>query len=303
MTIRFDGRVVLITGAGGGLGRAHALEFARRGAKVVVNDPGGDLSGTGTSSQAAQDVVAEITEMGGEAMANGASVTDQDAVGHMIEEIMSAYGRIDILVNNAGILRDKSFGKMTLEDFDLVLDVHLRGAAYVTHAVWPIMKAQKYGRIVMTASSTGLYGNFGQTNYGAAKLGQVGFMNSLKLEGAKDNIRINTIVPIAATRMTISLFPKQMLDLFRPELVSPAVMLLAGEDAPNGEIICAAAGHFSKAHMVETDGVSLGPDVTAEMLAKNWDSIVDTNNQQPFEMGARQTEKFAMKAMTTVNKG
>ncbi len=303
MTIRFDGRVALVTGAGGGLGRAHALEFSRRGAKVVVNDPGGAVDGVGTSASAAQNVVDEIRRIGGEAIASNASVMDRDAVKHMVDEVMAAYGRIDILVNNAGILRDKSFAKMTLEDFDLVLDVHLHGTAYVTHAIWPIMEAQRYGRIVMTASSTGLYGNFGQANYGVAKLGQVGFMNTLKLEGARNNIHVNTIVPIAATRMTESLFPKQMLGLFRPELVSPAVMLLAGENAPNGEIICAAAGHFSKAHIVETEGVTLGPDVTAEMLAENWAALADTREQQPFEMGARQTEKFAMKAMAAINKG
>ncbi|GEQ98013.1 3-oxoacyl-ACP reductase [Iodidimonas gelatinilytica] len=303
MAIRFDGRVAIVTGAGGGLGRSHALEFARRGAKVVVNDLGGSVDGSGGSSDAANAVVEEIKAAGGEAIANGSSVTDRDGVARLVAEAMDAFGRIDILVNNAGILRDKSFAKMSMDDFQLVVDVHLMGAANCAHAVWPVMKQQKYGRIVMTASSSGLYGNFGQTNYGAAKLGQAGLMNTLKLEGAKDNIHTNAIVPIAATRMTEDLFPPQLLELFRPELVSPAVMLLAGEDAPNGEIICAGAGHFAKAQIVESEGAYLGAEATAETLAARWDDIVDMRGQQPFEMGAKQTEKFAMKAMAALKKG
>lgn len=246
MTIRFDGRVAIVTGAGGGLGRSHALELARRGASVVVNDLGGSVDGSGGSSDAAKAVVDEIHVLGGKAIANGSSVTDEAGVARLMSETMEAYGRIDILINNAGILRDKSFAKMSLDDFRLVVDVHLMGAAICSHAVWPIMKQQKYGRIVMTSSSSGLYGNFGQTNYGAAKLGQVGLMNTLKLEGAKDNIHVNAIVPIAATRMTEDLFPPQLLDLFRPELVTPAVMLLAGEDAPNGRLSALAPGILPK---------------------------------------------------------
>ena len=206
---------------------------------------------------------------------------------------MDAFGRIDILVNNAGILRDKSFHKMSLDDFDLVVQVHLLGAGYCSHAVWPIMRDQGYGRIVMTSSSTGLFGNFGQANYGAAKLAQVGLMNTLKLEGAKYNVRVNSLVPIAATRMTEGLMPDQVFELFQPELVSPAVMILAHENAPTGEIIAAGAGHFAKAHMVETQGITVGTDVTAEDLAARWSELVNTEGQEPFEMGGKHTEKFA----------
>lgn len=303
MDIRFDGRVAIVTGAGGGLGRSHALELARRGAKLVINDLGGSVAGEGGSSEAAEKVVAEIEEMGGEAIANGASVTDGRAVDQMVAQALEAFGRIDILINNAGILRDRSFAKMSREDFDAVLDVHLHGAAYCTHAVWPVMKEQNYGRIVMTGSSTGLYGNFGQTNYGAAKLGQVGFMHTLKLEGAKNNIRCNAIVPIAATRMTEALFPPQLLELFRPELVTPAVMVLAGEEAPSGEILCAGAGHFAKAHIVETEGAYIGADATAEDVAVHLEQIRDTSRQQPYEMGGKQTEKFAQKALEAMKRG
>ncbi|GAK33600.1 peroxisomal multifunctional enzyme type 2 [alpha proteobacterium Q-1] len=303
MTIRFDGRVAIVTGAGGGLGRSHALELARRGASVVVNDLGGSVDGSGGSSDAAKAVVDEIHVLGGKAIANGSSVTDEAGVARLMSETMEAYGRIDILINNAGILRDKSFAKMSLDDFRLVVDVHLMGAAICSHAVWPIMKQQKYGRIVMTSSSSGLYGNFGQTNYGAAKLGQVGLMNTLKLEGAKDNIHVNAIVPIAATRMTEDLFPPQLLDLFRPELVTPAVMLLAGEDAPNGQIISAGAGHFAKAHIVETEGVYLGAGASPEGLRDQWDDLVACDQQQALEMGSKHTEKFAMKALAAMKKG
>jgi len=193
VTIRFDGKVAIVTGAGGGLGRSHALDLARRGAKVVVNDLGGSVDGTGGSSDAAQKVVAEITSAGGTAIANGASVTDDAGVAHLVKQTMDAFGRIDILIANAGILRDKSFAKMELKDFEAVMDVHVMGTVKPAKALWQIMRDQQYGRIVVTTSSTGLYGNFGQTNYGCAKLGLVGFMNTLKLEGAKDNIRVNAI--------------------------------------------------------------------------------------------------------------
>ncbi len=295
--LRFDGRVVIVTGAGRGLGRAHALEFARRGAKVVVNDLGAALDGSGGSSQAAAEVVREIKEMGGEAVANGSSVTDRAGVERLVRDATDAFGRIDVLINNAGILRDRSFAKVTLDDFEAVVDVHLMGAVHCTHAVWPIMKAQGYGRIVFTSSSTGLYGNFGQTNYGAAKLGLVGFMNTLKIEGAKDDIRVNTIVPIAATRMTEALFPPELLELFRPELVSPAVAFLAHEKAPTGEILCAGGGHFARAQMVESEGVTLGGGASAETIAARWPEIADMRGAEGFEMGAKQTEKFARRAM------
>src|SRR5271156_6746592 len=220
MSIRFDGKVAIVTGAGGGLGRAHALEFAKRGAKVVVNDLGGSLDGSGGNSEAAEKVVAEITAAGGEAIANGASVSDDAGVAHLVKQAMDKWGRIDVLIANAGILRDKSFSKMELKDFEAVVTVHLMGTVKPAKAVWEIMKAQGYGRIVVTTSSTGLYGNFGQTNYGAAKLSLVGFMNSLKLEGDKDNIKVNAICPVAATRMTENLMPQQMLEMLKPDYVT-----------------------------------------------------------------------------------
>ncbi|MBK5911682.1 3-oxoacyl-ACP reductase [Rhodothalassium salexigens] len=296
MTLRFDGRVAIVTGAGGGLGRAHALELARRGAKLVVNDLGADVDGAGGSSDAADAVVEEIRAMGGEAIANGASVCDRDGVAYLVEQTLDRFGRIDILVNNAGVLRDRSFHKMTLDDLDFVLDVHLRGAAYCSHAVWPVMRDQGYGRIVMTSSSTGLYGNFGQANYGAAKLGQVGLMNTLKLEGAKYDIRVNALVPIAATRMTEGLMPEQIYDLFQPDLVTPALVVLAHEDAPNGEIVSAGAGHFAKAHMVETPGVTLGAHASAEDVKAAWTELVSNQGQEPLEQGGKHTEKYATRA-------
>src|ERR1700760_1965520 len=258
MTISFDGKVAIVTGAGGGLGRCHALELAKRGAKVVINDLGGSLDGTGGNSAAAEKVVAEIKAAGGEAIANGASVSDDAGVAHLVKETMDAFGRIDVLIANAGILRDKSFGKMELKDFTAVMDVHLLGTVKPCKAVWEIMKTQKYGRIVVTTSSTGLYGNFGQTNYGAAKLSLVGFMNTLKLEGAKDNVKVNAICPVAGTRMTENLMPPEVLAMLKPEYVTPAVVFLAGEDAPTGTILTAAAGVFAAAQIVETDGVNLG---------------------------------------------
>src|SRR5665213_3315577 len=232
MTIRYDGKVVIVTGAGGGLGRAHALDFAKRGAKVVINDLGGAVDGTGGNSAAAEAVVKEITDAGGTAIANGASVTDDAGVAHLIKQTMDAWGRIDVIIANAGILRDKSFTKMEIKDFEAVMNVHLMGTVKPAHAIWPIMRAQKYGRIVVTTSSTGLYGNFGQTNYGAAKLSLVGFMNSLKLEGEKNNIHINAICPVAATRMTEALMPPAILEQLKPEYVTPGVVYLCSEEAP-----------------------------------------------------------------------
>src|ERR1700684_422346 len=270
MTIRFDERVVIVTGAGGGLGRAHALEFAKRGAKVVVNDLGGSVDGTGGNSAAAEAVVKEITEAGGTAIANGAAVTDDAGVAHLIKQTMDTWGRIDVLIANAGILRDKSFAKMELKDFEAVINVHLMGTVKPAKAVWEIMKSQSYGRIVVTTSSTGLYGNFGQTNYGAAKLSLVGFMNSLKLEGAKDNIRVNALCPVAATRMTENLMPPAVVEMLKPEFVTPAVIYLASEDAPTGFIMSAAAGVFAAAQIVETDGINLGHTASADDVAANF---------------------------------
>ncbi len=288
-TIRFDGKVAIVTGAGGGLGRCHALELARRGAKVVINDLGASMDGSGGNSAAALSVVKEIEAMGGEAIANGSSVADATGVKKMIDDTMSKWGRIDIIIANAGILRDKSFGKMTIEDIDLVLAVHLRGSFLPIHGAWEIMKAQNYGRIVVTTSSTGLYGNFGQANYGAAKLGVVGMMNSLKIEGAKNNIRINTVCPVAATRMTQGLMSEQALDALKPDYVTPGVINLVKDDAPSGMILSAGAGAFSMARIVETRGafVGQGDDLTAEAVAAKWAEITDTAKTLPaFQSGA-----------------
>jgi NAD(P)-dependent dehydrogenase (short-subunit alcohol dehydrogenase family) len=292
MAISFAGKVAIVTGAGGGLGRCHALELARRGARVVINDLGGALDGSGGNSAAAEKVVAEIKAAGGEAIANGASVSDDAGVAHLVKQTMDAFGRIDILVANAGILRDKSFGKMELKDFEAVMAVHLMGTVKPAKAIWPIMKEQAYGRIIVTTSSTGLYGNFGQTNYGAAKSSLVGFMHSLKLEGAKDNIRVNAICPVAATRMTENLLPPAIQEMLKPEYVSPAVSYLASEDAPTGVILTAAAGVFAAARMEETDGVNLGHTATAEDIAANWEQIADWSTAKAFGQGGEQNAKF-----------
>jgi NAD(P)-dependent dehydrogenase (short-subunit alcohol dehydrogenase family) len=275
MSISFADQVAIVTGAGGGLGRCHALELARRGAKVVINDLGGTMDGSGGSSDAAEAVVAEIKAMGGEAIANGGSVSDRAGAQSMVDDAMNAWGRVDVLINNAGILRDKSFSKMTLDDFEMVVNVHLMGAAYCSHAVWPIMRAQSYGRILMTTSPSGLYGNFGQTNYGAAKMGQVGLMNSMKIEGAKNNIHTNSIAPVAATRMTENLMPEEVLEKLGPELVTPAAIFLVSEEAPNGVILQAQGGQYSLAAVVENNGVNLGVDATADDVASSYEAIVD----------------------------
>ena len=275
MSISFADQVAIVTGAGGGLGRCHALELARRGAKVVINDLGGTMDGSGGSSDAAEAVVAEIKAMGGEAIANGGSVSDRAGAQSMVDDAMNAWGRVDVLINNAGILRDKSFSKMTLEDFEIVVNVHLMGSVYCSHAVWPIMREQNYGRILMTTSPSGLYGNFGQTNYGAAKMGQVGLMNSMKIEGAKNNIHTNSIAPVAATRMTENLMPEEVLEKLGPELVTPAAIFLVSEEAPNGVILQAQGGQYSLAAVVENNGVNLGVDATADDVASSYEAIVD----------------------------
>jgi NAD(P)-dependent dehydrogenase (short-subunit alcohol dehydrogenase family) len=292
MAISFKDKVAIVTGAGGGLGRAHALHLAKLGAKVVVNDLGGSLDGSGGNSEASEKVVAEIKAAGGTAIANGASVSDDAGVAHLVKQTMDAFGRIDVLIANAGILRDKSFGKMEIKDFTAVMDVHLLGTVKPCKAVWEIMKAQGYGRIVVTTSSTGLYGNFGQTNYGAAKLSLVGFMNSLKLEGAKDNIKVNAVCPVAATRMTEALMPPNVLEMLKPEFVSPAIAYLASDDAPTGMIITAAAGAFAAAQIVETDGVNLGHDATADDIAAHFAAITDWTTAKPYGQGGEQNMKF-----------
>ena len=297
MTISFKDKVVIVTGAGGGLGRSHSLEFAKRGAKVVVNDLGGSVDGSGGSSDAANNVVKEITEAGGVAIPNGSSVTDDDGVKNMVDQTMDEFGRLDILINNAGILRDRSFTKMTMEDFTLVTDIHLMGSVKPTKMVWEIMKEQNYGRILVTTSSTGLYGNFGQSNYGAAKLGVVGFVNTLKLEGQKYNINCNVLCPVAYTRMTENLMPPEAEQLLTPGSVTPAVIYLSSENGPTGTILCAGAGVYSVAKIMESDGENLGLEASAEDLEKNWDKISDFSEAKPFFNGGEQTGKVLEKAM------
>lgn len=285
----FSGRVAIVTGAGGGLGRLHALALAARGAKVLVNDLGGAVDGSGGSVGAAQRVVDEIRAAGGEALANGASVTDFAAVQAMVQQAADAWGRVDILVNNAGILRDKSFAKMAMEDFRLVVEVHLMGAAHCCKAVWPLMQAQGYGRIVMTTSSTGLYGNFGQSNYGAAKLAQVGLMQTLAIEGAKHHIHVNALAPTAATRMTEGLMPPEVLAALQPEAVVPAMLVLAHESAPTRTILCAGAGGFEAAHITLTEGLFLGTgDTVPETLAARLSEVLDRHGEQVPGSGAAQ---------------
>ena len=290
MSIRLDGRVAIVTGAGRGLGRAHALALAQRGARVLVNDLGG---ADGVSANA-EEVVTEIHAAGGEAMANGASVADWEQVQAMTRQVLDAWGRVDILVNNAGILRDKSFLKMTMEEFRLVIDVHLMGTAYCTKAVWESMREQAYGRIVMTSSSTGLYGNFGQTNYGAAKMAMVGMMNTLHLEGAKYNIRVNCLAPAAGTAMTEGLIPEAVFQMLSPESVSPGVVYLASEEAPSRTVLCAGGGSFAVYKGFETEGVNLAPEqLDADGVATAWPAITRQEGMRELQGGFEQTEKFA----------
>ena len=283
MTINFENQVAIVTGAGGGLGRQHALELGRRGARVVVNDLGGDVDGSGGSVSAAELVSQEIIDNGGQAIANGASVSDIDSVQNMIDQTMATWGRIDILVNNAGILRDKTFSKLEVSNWHAVLDVHLNGSMNCSKLVWPIMTQQNYGRIVMTTSTSGLFGNFGQSNYGAAKLGLVGFMNTLRFEGAKYNIHTNSIAPIAATRMTLSLPGfEDSAERLAPELVTPAVVFLCSQQAPNGRIIQAAGGRYYSADVRENSGVELGANAKAEDIEANINEILDMSSNVGF---------------------
>ena len=298
MSIRYDGKVAIVTGSGQGLGRSHAIELAKRGAKVVINDLGGAKDGTGGSSDAALSVVAEIEALGGEAIANGANVANYDEVQAMVKQTMDKWGRVDILVNNAGILRDKSFTKGGLDDFQLVVDVHLMGTVNCTKACWDVMRDQGYGRVVVTTSSSGLYGNFGQSNYGSAKMGVIGFMNTLVQEGAKYDVRVNALAPTAGTRMTEGLIPEEAFALLTPETVTPAVLYMVSEDAPNKTIMCAGAGAYSVAKIIETDGVWLSPeDQTPEGIAANWAAITSPEGEVQPQAGFEQTVKFTGKAM------
>jgi NAD(P)-dependent dehydrogenase (short-subunit alcohol dehydrogenase family) len=289
----FEGKVAVVTGAGGGLGRAHAIEYAKRGAKGGVNDLGGGVDGSGEST-AAERVVAEIRAMGGEAVANMASVADREGAKSIVDDAVKHFGRIDILVNNAGILRDKTFKKMTLDDFDLVMQVHLTGTAYVTHAAWPLMLEQNYGRIVFTSSGSGIYGNFGQSNYGAAKMGMLGLMNVLALEGASRNVRVNCLAPGAATRMTATVPGRAPIDLENPPperspfRVSPAVLYLTCEEAPSGVVLNASGGRFSRAQVFVNEGVGLGVDGGFEDLLPMSEQLLDMGNAKPRVRQARQ---------------
>ena len=297
MTFRYDNRVAIVTGAGNGLGRSHALGLAARGAKVIVNDLGGAVDGSGSHLSTAETVVEEIRAAGGEAIANGANVTQADEVEAMVQSAIDKWGRVDILVNNAGILRDKSFSKMSLDDFRLVLDVHLMGAAICSKAVWDLMKEQQYGRIVMTSSSSGIYGNFGQSNYGAAKMGVVGLMNVLHLEGAKYGIRVNALSPTAATRMTEGLIDPEALELMTVESVTAGLLYLVGDEAPARLVLCAGAGGYAATRIYETDGICLSPEEqTPENIALNIEHILDTSRQTMLQQGADQTIKFIARA-------
>ncbi|MBT5072985.1 MAG: SDR family NAD(P)-dependent oxidoreductase [Kordiimonadaceae bacterium] len=287
MTINLTGQVAIVTGAGAGLGRAYAMALAERGASVIVND----LSG-------AETVVQQIIESGGTAIANDGNVTSPEDMMRMADQAMEEYGRIDILVSNAGILRDKTFAKLALDDFKAVIDVHLMGSINATKAVLPAMQQANYGRIIMVSSSSGVYGNFGQSNYGAAKMGIVGLMNTLKLELSKNNIHVNTLVPIAATQMTEDLMPAEALATLKPELVSPAVIFMSANDAPNGEIISAGAGSFSRIRVVESEGVYLGENASAEMITENWSEITNPLGERSLTSGPEHSLKFVSKAIT-----
>jgi NAD(P)-dependent dehydrogenase (short-subunit alcohol dehydrogenase family) len=292
MTIRFDNRVAIVTGAGNGLGRAHALLLASRGAKVVVNDPGGAVDGKGGGHAAADKVVDEIKKAGGQAVANYDSVADAKAAANIVKTAVDSFGTVDIVVNNAGVLRDKTFHNMTVEDFDFVVKVHFLGTAYVTRAAWPILRAKAYGRVVVTSSNSGIYGNFGQSNYAGAKLAVVGFMNALRLEGQKYNIMVNALAPVAGTRMTESLMTPEVLEKLRPEYVSPMVAYLCSEQCQRtGEIWSAGAGYFARIEYREAPGVRIqGRAPTIEDVEGNIDKIADLSTNKVYRTSSEEVQ-------------
>jgi len=293
MSMRFDGRVAIVTGAGNGLGRCHALGLAERGAKVVVNDLGVATDGTGQSSEGAQSVVEEIKAMGGQAMAHGANVTDAEQVQDMVDKAIADWGQVDILVNNAGILRDRSFAKMTLDDFRVVLDVHLMGSVVTTKALWDHFRERQYGRIVFTTSASGMYGNFGQSNYGAAKSAMLGLMNVLSMEGQKYNIKANILAPTAATRMTEDLLPDELLELIKPDTITPGLLALVAEDAPTKMMLGAGGGSFAEIKVYETPGITLvGEDLSADNVAAQMAAIRNPEGQKEMPGAFAQTHKY-----------
>ncbi|AMO24121.1 SDR family NAD(P)-dependent oxidoreductase [Ramlibacter solisilvae] len=303
MTIRFDGRVAIVTGAGNGLGRVHALELARRGAKVVINDFGGSRDGKGGSSEAAKKVVEEIRAAGGTAIANGANVCDFEQVQAMVAQAKAEFGRVDVLINNAGILRDKTLSKMEMADFRAVVDVHLMGSAYCTKAVWELMREQNYGRILMTTSASGLFGNFGQSNYGAAKMALVGLMHMLTIEGAKNNIRVNTIAPIGATRMTEDVMPPEMFAALKPEQVTPAALFLVSENAPSKVTMSAGGGAYSVCRIVDTAPVHFADsELSPEALAANFERIADWNTARAYDDSNQQVSALMQAVMAGIRK-
>ena len=296
MAIDFKDQVVIVTGGGTGLGRAHALQFAARGAKVVVNDLGGSRDGSGGSAAVAEQVVNEILASGGDAIASGADITRESQTAEMVQAALDKWGKVDVLINNAGILRDKSFAKMSLEEWRVVVDVHLNGTAYCCHAVWSVMQEQGYGRIVMISSSSGVYGNFGQANYAAAKYGVVGLMNVLAIEGRKYNIHVNSLVPTAATRMTEDVMTQSMLEQLKPEYVSPAVLFLASADAPNGTILMAGAGNYTVAKLIEAEGIKLPEGQrTPENIAAIFEKISDVSDGLEIQDGMQHIERIVKK--------
>jgi NAD(P)-dependent dehydrogenase (short-subunit alcohol dehydrogenase family) len=290
MAIRFDNRVAIVTGAGNGLGRAHALLLSSRGAKVVVNDPGGAVDGKGDSHAAADKVVAEIKAAGGQAVPNYDSVADPKSAANIVKTAVDSFGTVDIVVNNAGVLRDKTFHNMTIDDFDFVVKVHFLGTAYVTHAAWPILRAKAYGRVVVTSSNSGIYGNFGQANYAAAKLAVVGFVNALRLEGQKYNIMVNALAPVAGTRMTESLMTPETVARLKPEYVSPMVAYLCSEQCQHtGEIWSAGAGYFARIEYREAPGVRIrGRPPTIEDVKENIDKIADLSTNKVYRTSSEE---------------